>query len=260
MASKTKTGDFSSYRLEGNPVETTPIIGNLINNELGAYILERLNSKFKGTRLAYPPNEMPQEGQPIKFSNFPRILDINQELRQLPDINIRPLTAREAVTYFNAKTKEGKLVIPERDKTYADTISVLIAPKEGRNEAHENRIMGILGISRLEEPLVVNGLGVAPADNGDGFIFEETDGITTEPYQAILELAKSKGVAVRQSLEQSGLRRLFRNQGRLSARDDRLLIAKGSGRVQVIQDPKDPRTDLELVDRVLQEVRRGFTK
>ncbi|MDP3916982.1 MAG: hypothetical protein Q8Q42_01700 [Nanoarchaeota archaeon] len=242
------TADFSGYILPRG--RTLAVVDNLIYDELGKEALEKLNSKFKGTQLAYSPNEMPQEGQPLRFSNI-RSLFLEQAVGELTNNKITLLSPEQILANWNN--------IPERDETYADS-SLAIYPNEGPNETHRKRALGIINISNPAAPIIVSGLTIAIADNEDVFTLEPTNHtaykeapwlektqmITYNPKTGEIEPSED-GIMVQVPNDQSGLRRLFRVRDGLDARYVRLLNADEDGRVQVIQDPKDHQKNLELI-------------
>ena len=243
--------NIKNYQLKRNP-------GNLIYDELGREVLALHNERFKGIKNIEDTNKYNQ-GQPISYSNVPRVLSYNQILREkFPFLNTHVLSPEEVVKYWN-------LPIPERDSTYADTDSVSIYPNEGSNEDLRKRVLDILKKQRTEVPLVVSGLGVEKADNKYGFTFIETpytkskeapylskDGkVSYDPEKGLVP--SKDGVNIWTPSDQSGLRWLYRNgSDGLNAWDIGLLGSDESGRVQLVQDPQGRNENLEnLVEQTI---------
>lgn len=254
MSTKTQMKD---YQLKGNPViQVVPVIGNLVYDDLGKEVLALHNERFKGVGNIEDIHKY-KDGQPISFSNTPRVLSYNQILRErFPTIHV--LSPEEVIQYWN--------VIPERDSTYADTNSVVVYPKEGSNEDLRQRVLGIIG-KKSKLPLVVSGLGVERVDNNYGFTFIETPYIETKEAPYLKQdgkvsfdgkglVSSKEGVEVWTPNNQSGLRRLYRGwSDRLVARYDCLLDSNESGRVQVVQDPQGRAENLDSLVKQLQEQR-----
>jgi len=238
----TKEAQFQDYVL---PVARKPKvwIDNLIYDELGQAVLAELNSRFRGVKDIEDLTEY-QEGQPLSFSNTPRALAYNQELRKLTNGGIRVLSPTEVVRYWDS--------IPDKKGTYADTDAVSVYPNEGPNEDLRQIVLGILGIQRTDVPLLVSGLGVEKADNDYGFTFTETDfmEVLKAPFMTrdgkirydpeTGKLVRSEdGVGIWTPSEQSGLRRAFRSGDvGLDVWYVWLLDSDADGRVSVIQDPQ----------------------
>ena len=234
---------MKDYKLQGNPVVETPIVGNLIYDELGQAVVRKVNEQFKGIqRIEY--SQKFKKNQTITHSNTPRALAINQILNEL-GVNAHVLSPEEVVQYWDA--------IPERGTTYADTNGIVVFPNEGPNEILKHRVLRIVGRNSIEDPLVVSELGVERVDSLEcGFTFTETGNILVReaPYlkqdgrvsynseKGELE-SSEEGVKIWTPSNQSGLRRLYRSGvGGLVARFDDLLVAGGDGRVQLVQDPQ----------------------
>ena len=253
---KTKT-QMKDYQLRGNPViQAVPIVGNLIYDKLGQEVLALHNERFRGIKSIEDTNNY-KEGQPLAFSNVPRILSYAQILRErFPNIHV--LSPEEVIQYWNA--------IPERDSTYADTNSIVIFPKEGPNEDLRQRVLGITG-KKSKLPLVVSGLGVERADNNDGFTFIETPYIETKEAPYLKKdgnvsfngnelVSSEEGVGVWTPSSQSGLGGFYRDRSvRLYALLDNLLYSNESGRVQVVQDPQGRAENLEALVKLLENQR-----
>jgi len=226
-----------NYTLQGNQ-RVTPIVGNLIHDDLGKLVLSKYNELFRGTSAEHKVQY--QDGQAITHSNVPLVLGIDQILRQeLPSARI--LRMEDVVENWD--------LIPELNSTYADTTSIVVYPNKGVNEEHRQRVLGILGKTKTNVPLVVTGLGVKPAQDY-GFWFTETDHVKAQeaPYLKKGGLVSSKdsklessntGVRIWTPDNQAGLRRVYRNRvDGLGAWGDSLLGADSGGRVQILQDPK----------------------
>lgn len=252
METKTQMKD---YQLKGNPViQAVPVIGSLNYDELGKEVLALHNERFKGIE-SIEDNYDYKEGQPIMFSNVPRILSYAQILRErFPTIHV--LSPEEVVQHWDA--------IPDRDSTYADTNSIVVYPKEGPNEDLRQIVLGIIG-KKSKLPLVVSGLGVEKADNNYGFNFTQTEDteVREAPYLKKDGKVSFNGKELVSSEEgipvwiyNSGLRGLYRGgSDGLDGGDDDLLISDGTGRVQVIQDPKGRAKNLEALAKSLEEQR-----
>jgi len=227
-----------NYRLNGNLIQRVeaPVIGNLVNDELGKLVLAKLNERFKGVPNIEFTREFKKD-QPITHSNVPRVLAIDQILKE-EGLDIHVLSLEEVVRYQNA--------IPERGTTYSDTNSVIIYPKEGSNEDLRQKALQLVGKSFTEVPLVVSGLGVERADNNLGFTFTQTDHVLVReaPYLtkdcmvALNEDGKlvesDQDVSVWIPSDQSGLRRLARSRGLVvSSSSDGLAVSDDCGRVQL---------------------------
>jgi hypothetical protein len=225
------------YQLQGNQ-RITPIVGNLIYDELGKLVLAKYNELFKETSAEHKVQY--QNGQVITHSNVPLALGIDQILRQeLP--SVRVLTFEDVVENWD--------LIPDKNSTYADTTSIVVYPNKGPNEEHRQRVLGILGKTKTDVPLVVTGLGVKPSQE-HGFLFTETDYTKVEeaPYlrrngQVSLKDGKleasNSGVRIWIPKNQDGLRWVYRDgDDVLNAINDFLLNAYSDGWVQVLQDPR----------------------
>jgi hypothetical protein len=205
------------------------------------------NERFRGVDRIEDNTDY-KEGQPLSFSNAPRIQSYAQILRErFPDMHV--LTPKEVVRYWKS--------IPERDSTYACTDSIAVYLGEGYNEGLKRRVLEILGKSRIEIPLAVSGLGVEKAGNIHGFTFTETPYVKAEeaPYlekdgrvaydaEKDCLVPSEDGIQVRTA--NSGLRRLYRvGFGGLYARGGDLLDSNRTGRVQVLQGLKGSAENLE---------------
>ncbi|MBS3157568.1 hypothetical protein J4442_05365 [Candidatus Woesearchaeota archaeon] len=235
---------IANYQLNGNPVVEVPIVGNLAYDELGREVLARHNEGFRGVPHI-EDNTKYKEGQPLSYSNVPRVLSYNQILREISP-NVQILSPEEVVQFWDS--------IPERDSTYADTNSIAVYPTEGPNEDLRKIVLNLLNLNPTI-PLKVSGLGVDKADNNLGFTF--TRGELTQVAEAhYLEkdgrvsyengelVASEQGIPVWTA--QSGLRRFYRNRSDwLFAGNDNLLNSNDSGRVQVLQDPQGRTENLE---------------
>jgi len=263
---------MKDYQLKGNPViQAVPVIGNLVFDELGREVLALHNEKF-GEIKSIEDKTKYKNGQPISFSNTPRVLSYNQILRErFPELGIRGLNDWEVVQYWNT--------IPERDSTYADTNSIVIFPKEGPNEDLRQKVLGIIG-KKSKLPLVVSGLGVEKADNNYGFTFTQTEDTEAREAPYLKQdgkvsfngnslVSSEEGVNVGTPDSQSGLGGFYRGGSDvLYARDDNLLISVESGRVQVVQDPQGRAENLEALainlkeqrDRQLSEINTRYEK
>ena len=228
-----------NYRLNGNLIQRVeaPVIGNLVNDELGKLVLANLNERFKGVPNIELTREFKKD-QPISHSNVLRVLMIEQILRE-EELDIHVLSPEEVVRYQNA--------IPEREPTYADTNSVIIYPKNGSNEELRQKALHLIGKPFTEVPLLVSGLGVERADNNLGFTFTQTGNILvreapylTEDGYVIYDPAKeclvksNQGVQVWIPENLSGLRGLYRywDEG-LGCRSGDLLDSNVNGRIQL---------------------------
>lgn len=249
----------ADYQLRGNPIVTVPVIGNLVYDELGREVLVLHNERFKGVDRVEDSHDY-EEGQPISYSNVPRVLSYNQILRErFPDMHV--LSPYEVVQYWDA--------IPERDETYADTESIVIYPNEGPNEDLRQEVLAIIGknAKKVKVPLIVSGLGVEKADDDYGFTFTETEYIKTKDapflqkdgkvkYDGAKLVSSDDGVNVWTPSNQSGLRWLYRDGSDvLSAGDDVLLDSGSGGRVQLIQEPQGRVKNLEALVTKLNEER-----
>lgn len=250
----TTEAQVKEYQFQGNPVVQVKL-GNLVYDERGEEILAIHNERFRGVsniedKTSYKP------GQPLSYSNVPRILSYAQLLRErFPDMHV--LSPEEVVQYWNA--------IPERDQTYADTNSIAVYPNQGSNEDLRKAVLAILGKQDTELPLIVSGLGVERADDNYGFTFTKTDYTKAEEapylqkdgklsYDGTNLVQSEEGVPVLVPGDQSGLRGLYRGRSyRLYARGDFLLNSGGDGRVQVLYDPQGRAENLEARLEDLQE-------
>jgi len=251
----TETKTVQDYKLKGNLITEVPIVGNLIWDEFGQEVLARHNERFRGIKGIEDTYDY-KKGQPISYSNVPRVLSYNMIMRVISP-NTHLLSPSEVVNYWDA--------IPEKDSTYADTDSIAVFPKECCNEDLRKRVLGILGRSKIAIPLIVSGLGVDPV--ADGFIFTETDYIKTEEapflekdgkveYDAKKGIIPSEnGISIHTPPDQKGLRWLCRDWSDLYAGCDDLLVSDSDGRVQLIQDPKGRTENLEAKLKLLQEQR-----
>jgi len=231
-----------NYKLKVNPIqrEEYPRVGNLLYDELGQLVLAKLNERFRRVPCIEFTQEFKKD-QPITHSNVPRVLAIDQILRE-EGLDIHVLSPEEVIRYWSA--------IPERRSTYSDTNSVIIYPKEGPNEELRQKALKLIGKQSTKIPLVISGLGVEKADNQYGFTFTQTGNIlvreasylTKDDCKAALnkkgELVKlNQGVQVWTSYDQSGFRRLYRNSNEfLDCRYDAVLGSNDTGRVVLIND------------------------
>ena len=227
-----------NYQLKENQVIRIPIIRNLISNGLGKEVIAKLNERFKGVKnIEYTQKH--KKDEPISYSNVPRALSINSILRQITNGNIRILSYKDVVRYWDS--------IPDISSTYADTDSIVIYPNSGPNEDLRQKALSLMGKdSKL--PLIASGLDVERADNGYGFTFKGTDYMRSveapflgndgklayDPSKDEL-VSSYEGVSIWTPNDQSGLRRLCRDwYDVLDARDGSLLGASVAGRVQLI--------------------------
>ncbi|MFH1376661.1 MAG: hypothetical protein ABIH25_03410 [Candidatus Woesearchaeota archaeon] len=226
------------YQLRGNHVVEVPVIGNLVYDDLGKEVIAKFNEKFNGVdRIEYIQKHKADE--PISYSNVPRVLGMNQELRKLTNGNITLLSPEQVIRFWD--------VIHEKGLTYADTDGISLYPNPGPNEELRQEVLKITGKSS-KLPLIVSGLGVERTDNSLGFKFTGTDymRVVEAPflrkdgrvaYDSSKEnlVSSNDGVSVWTPNDQSGLRRLYhgRNDG-LDARNGNLLYSNGYGRVQII--------------------------
>ena len=227
------------YAFKGNLVQSViaPVVGNLIYDELGKLVLAKLNERFKGVPNIEFTREFKKD-QPITHSNVPRVLAIDQILRE-EGLDIHVLSPEEVIRYWSA--------IPERRSTYSDTNSVIIYPKEGPNEELRQKALKLIGKQSTKIPLVISGLGVEKADNQYGFTFTQTGnilvreapyltkdgGVVYDPAKECLVKSK-QGVQVWTPRDQSGLRRLYRSRGEdLGCGGEVLLYSDSGGRVQL---------------------------
>ena len=243
MSTETRSKD---YRLKGNPVVVpteVPVVGNLINDDLGQEVLAKLNERFRGvSSIEYAGSRMPNAGEPLRYSNTPRALAIDQILREIaPDMHV--LSVPEVVQYWNA--------IPDRSSTYADTNAVVIYPNEGPREALRKKVLKDLGLKSAKVPMLIERLGIKKAKNDEGFTFvrgDLTQAIEAPflkkdgrvAYDARKGIVQSpEGVYIWTSSDQSGLWWVFRyGSGGVYARDGIMVVAGEGGRVQVAQAPK----------------------
>lgn len=227
-----------TYQLKGNPVVDVPIVGNLIYDELGKEVIAKFNERFKGIDgIEYTYKH--KKDEPISYSNVPRVLGMNQELRKLTDGKITLLNPEQVIRFWD--------VIPEKKTTYADIDGISLYPNEGPNEDLRQQVIKLIGRSS-KLPLIVPGLGVKRADNKYGFEFTGTD------YMRVIEapflkkngklaydsdkeglVDSDKGVNIWTLSDQSGLRWLYRSWdvGLIAGSGD-LFNANDDGRVQVI--------------------------
>lgn len=236
----------TNYQLKGNPVvRVVPIVGDLVYDEAGREILAIHNEKFRGVTGIEDTTKY-KKGQPLSYSNVPRVLSYNQLLRErFPDMHV--LSPEEVVQFWDS--------IPDRDTTYADTNSIAVYPIEGPNEDLRKQALAILGKDKTEVPLVVSRLGVKKADNNQGFTFEKTEYTQAQeaPYlsqDGKVRYENGRLVASEQGVPvwtvQSGLGGLCRSGSFwLFAGYDGLLNSNDSGRVQVLQDPQGRAENLE---------------
>ena len=230
------------YQLKGNPVVDVPVIGNLVYDDLGKEVVAKFNERFKGVKgVEYTHKH--KTGEPISYSNVPRVLGMNQELREITEDNIALLTSEQVVRFWG--------VIPERNSTYADTNEILLYPTEGPNEELRQNVLRLTE-KNSKHPLIVSGLGVVCTDNDIGFSFVGTD------YMSVIEapylqrdgkvqhdetlgnlVSANSGVSVWTPDNQAGLWRLCRSRGEgMNAGCGSLLVSNSDGRVQILQDPK----------------------
>ncbi len=249
-----KTNPIRDTRLEGIPVLESPVVGNLVYDERGQEILAKHNERFKRVTSVEDRTQY-KSGQPISYSNVPRVLSYNQILREETGGDIRVLSPTEVVRFW-----DPIMQIPEARSTYADTNAVVVYPNEGPNEDLRQKVLGILG-RKSKVPVIVTNLGVERADNNYGFTFKGTDymGVGEAHFltkdglvvydaskQGLVSSDSDKGVRVYTPSAQSGLRRLYRGRiDDLNARNGNLLISYDAGRVQIIQDPKGLGAKLE---------------
>ncbi|MCD4759393.1 hypothetical protein K8R33_00715 [archaeon] len=226
------------YQLKGNPVVDVPVIGTLVYDDLGKEVVAKFNERFKGVEgIEYTHKH--KTGEPISYSNVPRVLGMNQEQREITRGNITLLTPAQVVRFWD--------VISERGPTYADTDGISLYPTEGPNEELRQEVLKLTGKSS-KHPLIISGLGVEGADNDLGFRFVGTDymgvieapylskdgRVTYDPSQEGL-VGSDEGVSIWTPDAQSGLRGLYRDGGDgLYAGNGSLLGSDSGGRVQVI--------------------------
>ncbi|MCD4666854.1 hypothetical protein K8R47_03525 [archaeon] len=178
-------GKQTNYQLQGNPLVEVPIIGPLLNDELGKEVLDKHNEKFRSVVNITEDNKY-KKGQPIAHSNIPMTLSYNQILRDIsPDIHV--LSPKELVQYNAAiQNLEHAKHLQIYEHLRAHTNSVVIYPKGGYNEGLKQQVLDIIGRKRrnLDVPLIVGNLDVEFENNEYGFKFKETPFIevTNAPY------------------------------------------------------------------------------
>jgi hypothetical protein len=228
---------------KGNPIiENVPTIGHLIYDDLGNEVMDKLNEEFKGTDIELKGF---RNNQSISFSNVPRILKINNILRDITNNEIKVFSPEDAVRYLNK--------IPEVGKIYADTDSIAIYPNQGSNENLRKKVLNLIGKQKIKIPLIVSGLDIEKADNEYGFTFKETDYMkfTEAPFLtkngSIIYNSKEnkleaslneEGIKVWTRNDQEGLARLFLySDSDLGACNDDLCSSDGGGRVVIKSAP-----------------------
>jgi len=249
-----QTKSIQGYKLEGTPVVDipVPIVGNLINDELGKVFLAKLNEKFRGNNQIAYIHEV-NENNPIQFSNIPRNLYANQVIREETG-NTHVQSPEEMVQYWDK--------LPEKSFTYADSSAVSVFPREGPNETLRKRVLDILGKDKTEIPLLVLGLGVDPLDNPDSFTFTETPylKVIEAPYlekdqkvkydpktQTIVPSDDDTGVEIWTPSDQSGLRRAYRLRDVvLGFWGVNLFDSVSDGRVPFFQNPQGSAENLDI--------------
>ena len=222
-----------NYQLSGNPVVEVPVVGNLVYDDLGKEVLAKHNERFKGI-INVEDTTKYKKGQPISYSNVPRVLSYNQILRELAT-SLHVLSPEEVVQFWDA--------LPERDTTYADTNSIAVYSTEGPNEDLRGEVLRLLSL-KPTTPLKISGLGVNRADNNKGFTFtrEDTTQVAEAPYlrqDGRVSYENGQLVASEQGTPiwttQSGLRGFYRGRSdRLVAGIDVLVYSNETGRVQIL--------------------------
>ena len=156
-----------NYTFKGNivPGNEGTIVGNLLYDELGQLVLAKLNERFRGVK-GIELTDVFGIDEPITHSNVPRVLAIDQILRE-EGLDIHVLSPEEVVRYWD--------VLPKRDSTNSHTNSVVVYPEEGINEELRKKVLGLVKRKHTKVPLVVSGLGVKKAKNDYGFTFTKTD-------------------------------------------------------------------------------------
>ncbi len=201
-------------------------IDNLVLDDLGREVLAVLNERFKGVKgIEYSLDEVPKPGEPIRFSNTPRAIAINQILDEF-GLSINLLSPQDVLLYWRA--------LPERSSTYSDTNSILLGFKPGPNEKLRRLLMKDLSIISANESFLIQGLGIEKSNDKYGFAIRNTDRMRPLPVSLLREFAEKCGVPF--DYEDSGLRGVYRDWDDLNAYWYGSLVgADGGGRVQVLR-------------------------
>jgi len=200
------------------------VIGHL-NGDLNQVLNQELLAKFKE-----------QVGLNNKNSNVPLA---NFAYNFLKERGINVHTPAELVRDWD--------IMPNESQFYFDSCGVAVYQRKGSNEQHRQRVLGIIGRTSTDTPLIVTGLNVSK--DGNTFKFEDSEyvQVTEAPYlqrdgkvqydEASGELVRSKnGVTVLTPKDQDGLRRVYRNRNDvLDGRNGNLSDAIAFGRVPIWQ-------------------------
>jgi len=228
----TTTNLVQRYQLQGNPSIQSPIIGNLLYDEIGEEAVARFNQAFPLQQDTYQY----KKGEPLALSSTLRNLFYHVFLQTHQRTkDMRVLSSVEIVRDWKA--------IPDKTTTHADVRDVPLFPNPGPNETLRRHVLALFGKTNTKIPLRVSGLKPIAASDAPGFTFERTDfsEINEAPYlrksgkvrydPKIGDLVEAKdeeeGVKILVPGDQSGLRRAYRNRGNnLNCRNDRLLNSK----------------------------------
>ena len=140
--------------------------------------------------------------------------------------------------------------MPQGNQFYFDSCGVALYPNEGANEQHRQRVLGIIGETSTDIPLIVTGLNVSK--HGNTFQFEDSDYVEATEASFLQKdgkveydetsgnlVSSKKGVKLWTPNNQSGLHRVCRFGGDvLCARGGNLSVAGVGGRVPIWQDTK----------------------
>lgn len=169
----------------------SPIIINLIYNDLGRELIAKYNEEFKGT-----PSEHSQkyiEDQTITHSNVPFALKLNQILLTDPNLSglgLRVLPLLEVIKYWE--------ILPERNNTSGDINSIVIHPRPGgeihNEELRKYVINDILKGKKSKLSLVVSNLDVVKHDSRYGFKFKGSDFMKVERVRYLDEDEKKLSI------------------------------------------------------------------
>ena len=150
---------MNNYKLEGRLVEEVPVVGNLLNDELGNVVIKKVNERFNGVQGIGLPEEFFVEGQPITHGNVVRTILVDQILNEL-GADAHVITSGELVGY--------RSVDRNTEPNHVYSSDLVIAPQNGSftyNAELRKEVLELIDRADTEVPLIVSGLAVEREDN-----------------------------------------------------------------------------------------------